>query len=289
MRLRRFLSALALASAITATVSAEPADSLDSQETLRPVYAAYTVSAGSSHLADTYLSPIKYSGWRVGLGYERLQAMKFDPERWVQRLKFDVEVDRTVGPRGVGVMWYAGLDLSWSMTRRWKLPYGLSAGIGGEASLDAGCLYIDRGGNNPASAKAAITVGATGYCAWNGKVWRLPVTLRYQASMPVIGAFFSPDYGELYYEIYLGNHGGLAHCAWPGNYFRYDHQLTADISFGSTNLRLGYGGRIFSSKVNDITTRIFTHYAIVGISGQWMSYNPRKGLSPEARVISATY
>lgn len=287
MTFKILTAALALAASALA-VNAEPADSSQC-ETLRPVFAAYTLSAGSSHLADTYLSPIKYSGWKLGLGYERHQAMAFNPDRWVQRLKFDVEVDRTVSLTGGRVMWYFGMDLSWAMIHRWRIDRGLSVGVGGDAVLNAGCLYIDRGGNNPASAKLSLTVGATGYVAWNGKIGRLPVTLRYQPSIPVIGAFFAPDYGELYYEIYLGNRKGLCHCAWWGDFFRLDHQLTADLSFGSTNLRVGYAGQIFSSKVNDITTRIFTHAAVIGISGEWLSFNPRRGLSKEARTVSATY
>ena len=116
-----------------------------------------------------------------------------------------------------------------------------------------------------------------------------PLTLRYQPVLPVAGVFFSPDYGELYYEIYLGNHSGLAHFAWWGNYFMLDNHLTADLSLGATSLRLGYSGRIFSSKVNDIVTHVFTHAFVVGISGEWMSLNPRKGISADARIISATY
>lgn len=34
----------------------------DGVKPLRPVTAAYTLEAGSSHLSDTYLTPLKYSG-----------------------------------------------------------------------------------------------------------------------------------------------------------------------------------------------------------------------------------
>lgn len=261
----------------------------DNPEILRPVHAAYTINAGSAHRADTYLSPIKYNGWSVGFGYERMQAMKFNPENWVMRLSFGIDVDRTTNIVGNAAMWYAGLDISWGMMRRWRLPEGFSVGVGPSISLNGGCLYLDRNGNNPASAKAALTFNASGYAAWNGTLLGVPLTLRYQAMLPVTGVFFSPDYGELYYEIYLGNHSGLAHCAWWGNYFRYRQTLTADIHFGNTSLRVGYENNIFTSEVNHIVTRDISHRAILGISGEWISVSPRKELSAEARMISATY
>lgn len=262
----------------------------EATEILRPVNSVYTLEAGSSHVTDTYLSPIKYTGWHLGLKYERNQAMKFSPENWVMQLRFGLEADHGNNIVGNRDLWYGELNFSWGMSRRWRLPIGgLSGGVGFSTGLKAGCIYLDRGGNNPASAKASLMVNATGYLAWNGKIGRLPVTVRYQPVLPVAGAFFAPDYGELYYEIYLGNHSGLAHFGWWGYYFALDQSLTADLHFGSTSLRIGYSGSIYSTKVNHTVTNIFTHAAVIGISGEWLSLNPRKKLSKEAEIISATY
>ncbi len=265
------------------------AENSDSITTIRPVTSAYTAGAGSSHLADTYLSPLKYTGWHTDFHYERMQAMKFSPEKWVMQMRFGVQADCADSPAGNTDMWYWGLDFSWAMMRRWHMPYNITVGGGGIAMLHAGTLYNKRNSNNPCSAKASITAGITAYAAWNVKLWNLPVTVRYQPALPVIGAFFSPDYGELYYEIYLGNHEGLAHCAWWGNHFRLDQLLTADLHFGSTSLRIGYSGSILSTKVNHLVTHIYTHAAVIGISGEWISLNPRKKISPHARTISALY
>lgn len=255
----------------------------------RPVWAAYTLRAGSAHQTDTYLSPIKYSGQTFGLGYSRLQAMKFNPEQWVQQLDFGVDFDHTTNLVGNATMWRADIDLEWGMMRRWRLNHGFSAGVGGMAELTAGAIYLARNGNNPVAAKAALTLDATAYVTWNGHLGSVPVTIRYQAVLPTLGAFFAPDYGELYYEIYLGNHSGLAHCAWWGNYFSLKQAITADLWLGNTALRIGYGCNTFSSKVNDIVSRHITHTATIGVSGQWISVGPSTTLSPEAKTISATY
>ncbi|MCC8070490.1 MAG: DUF3316 domain-containing protein [Bacteroidales bacterium] len=260
---------------------------------LRPVTMAYTYSVGTAHNADTYLSPIKYSGWSMALGYERLQAMRFDPERWVQRWNFTLQADHTENLVKNAVMWYWGLDVSWTMMRRWGLSWSssrlsnLTLAIGPWVDLDLGCFYTSRNGNNPASAKGGVLIGATGYAAASLRLGRLPVTLRYQPSLAVTGAFFAPDYGELYYEIYLGDRSGLAHWAWPGNYFNLRNQLTADLHLGGTSIRLGYHGSIYTTRVNHLTTRRFTHWAVIGLSGEWISINPRKKISDKTRIINA--
>ncbi len=257
------------------------------QPPLRPVYSAYMAEVGTGHLADTYLTPLHYDGIHVGLLYERTQAMKFSPERWIQQLVFGLDGDLTENPARNANMYNAALQLSWRMMRRWQLPaYNLTLGIGGAATLDGGCLYLDRNGNNPAQAQCSITIDAAGYAAWKSQLWRVPFTLRYQAVLPLTGAFFAPNYGQLYYQIYLGDRSHLAHAAWWGNFFRLDNLLSADLHFGATTLRLGYRAEIFSSKVNNIVSRNISHSFVLGICTEWISLRPGKKL-PDARIISA--
>lgn len=258
---------------------------------VRPVFAAYSVEFGAARLTDTYLSPLKYDGWHLGLDYRRYQAMKFDPEKYVMQLGVNLGVDKTDNPARNATMWNLMLSAEWGMMRKFRLPSvdGLTLAVGGSTGFDVGCLYNARNGNNPASAKAAWTVNLTGVASWRTSLWRLPVTVTYQPTLPLGGVFFAPDYGELYYEIYLGDTSGLVHGAWWGNYFKLDNRLTADLNFGDTNLRIGYHGGIFSSKVNDIVTHIFTHSLSFGVSGEWMSINPRKGIPTKARVVNALY
>lgn len=261
----------------------------DSVYVLRPVQSIYSVEAGGAGLTDTYLTPLKYSGWEATLKYERTQAMRFSPENWVMQLEADLSGARTVNPTRNRVMYQASLGASWSMMHRWRLPMGFSAGLGGEAAMSFGALYLDRGGNNPASAKASCTVGAKAYVMWSTKLRSVPIRLRYQGAMPITGAFFAPEYGELYYEIYMGNHSSLAHWAWWGNYFAYRHSLTADFQFGTTTLRLGYSGRWYTTDINHTVTNISSHCGTIGIGGEWLSLAPSRKLSRQARIISATY
>lgn len=263
---------------------------LSAQEPIRPVSSAYMIEAGSSQLADTYLSPMKYGGWSAALAYERMQAMRFDPENWVMQLAIRGEVDRALNNLGNVATWRANISARWAMMHRWRqLAPGLTLAVGGATGIEGGCFYNTRNGNNPASAKAAWTIDATAFAAYNFRLGKLPLTLRYQAVLPVIGVFFSPQYDELYYEIYLGNHSGLAHCAWFGSRFAMTNLLTVDMHFGATSLRMGYRNEILSSKVANIVTRATTHAFVLGIAHEWLSLPRRTAPSTDARIISALY
>ncbi len=290
MKVRKALLSLAsLLLCLPASGMRPVADADTAATVVRPVFAAYTLEYGLAHLTDTYLTPLRYEGWHAGFDYQRYQAMRFAPRDWTMCLHMNLSVDKTDNPARNASMWDIMLSADWGMMRRFRPLPGLTLAAGASTGIELGCLYNPRNGNNPASAKAAWTVNLTGFASYSLRIWRLPVTFTYQPTLPVTGVFFSPDYGELYYEIYLGDHSGLTHCAWWGNYFRFDNQLSADLHFGSTNLRLGYHGTVFSSKVNHLVTNRFTHALSVGVSGEWMSVNPRKGLPRKVRMISALY
>lgn len=283
----RILLTLLLLLASTARGASAP----DSTATkpIRPATQIFTAEAGGSHLADTYLTPLIYSGYSTALRYERWKAMKFAPEKWVSRLAIRLEWDEADNPAGNNSMWYAGIDARWSMMHRWRLPYGITAGAGGATGIMGGCMYNHRNGNNPASAKASWTVDAAGYVAWNGRIGKLPLTLSWTATLPVTGAFFGTEYGELYYEIWLGNHRNLAHWAHWGNYFAMDNLVAADLHLGSTSLRIGYRGSVYSTHVNHLTTRITTNAFVIGFSGEWLGLSPRKSPEADPKIIHALF
>lgn len=271
MNLRKFLTGIVVLMSGTSVYGQDKA-AVDE----RPVTSAWTVGAGSSHLADTYLTPLKYSGWSTSIDYERMQDTRWWPGMWEMQLRLGVSLDRTENPARNATMWAARLRGSWGLMRRWTLPCGLRLAAGPAVTVEGGCLYNNRNSNNPASAKAAVTLDATGYVAYDMRWWHLPVTLRWQPSTAVIGAFFSPRYDELYYEIYLGNRKGLVHTAWWGNRYRLDNLVTADLHLGATSVRVGYGCDWMSSRVSNITTRMISHRFVIGITTEWISFKRKR-------------
>ena len=69
--MKRFFNTIVLSLAATAAVAQNDSAAV---EILRPVTSAYSIEVGSSHLTDTYLTPLNYDGWTAAMSYERLQA-----------------------------------------------------------------------------------------------------------------------------------------------------------------------------------------------------------------------
>lgn len=252
---------------------------------LRPVRSAYMIEAGSSHIANTYLSPLKQSGWYTALAYDRSQAMRFNPHKWTMQLGGRLALGRTTPPWRNAPVWDADFNLSWAMLFKHNFSTDWQLMAGGYTDLSVGILYAPRNGNNPVAVKASWTVGPRAALSWSRKLGRIPLRIKYQADIPLTGCFFAPEYGELYYEIYLGNHSGLAHCAWPGNFFRIRNLVAADFSFGATTLRLGYRCNIESLKANGIINNATTHTAVLGIVCDWIALSPGKKLNSDLKII----
>ncbi|MEE1207732.1 MAG: DUF3316 domain-containing protein [Muribaculaceae bacterium] len=291
--MKRILT-LTVAAALSASATMGQTVAQEAERPLRPVLSAFTVEAGTSHLADTYLSPLHYSGWHTSLLYERMQAMAFAPERWVMQLDFRATADCAKNPARNANLWNFDLEGRWTMMRRWQNPFDvdrLTLAVGPGVALRGGALYLPRNGNNPAAAKGSLTADVRGMASYSMRIGRLPVVLRYEAALPTLGAFFSPDYGQLYYEIWLGDHGSLCHPAWWGNYFSLDNLLTADLRLGGTTIRVGYHNQVFSTKVDNIVTRRVTHAFTVGIATEWISLSAsqHKRNRADARIVSALY
>lgn len=289
---RLIISLIALAACLTSSASgAATADteSLPADSVLRPVNSHFTLSVGRASIINTYLTPLRYHGSSGRVGYDRSQAFRHCPDRLIHTLDLGMEVGRTDNPAMTNRLWRLSGDFTAGLLYRWRLPYSVTLAAGTSSSVNLGVVYSPRNGNNPVAVEASATVNATAAAMWHGSLLGRRVTVTYRPTLPVVGVFFSPDYGELFYEISLGNHAGLAHLAWWPTYFRMTNLLTADIMLGATEVRLGFRSDILSTRVNNITTRVATAEGVVGLGGDWLSLNPRRSLSPQARIISATY
>lgn len=261
------------------------------QEVVRPVISSYMFEAGSSSILDTYLSPVTNRGTHLRFEYERMQAMRFNPEKWIMQINAGVDYDNVHNPAGNHTEHSLMADFRWRMMRRWNdvfVPH-LQLAVGGETMFRGGVIYKPANSNNVVSTKIHLAVGVTAMASCGVKVGNLPLTLRYQASLPMIGAFFSPGYGETYYEIYVGNRKGLAHFGWWANRFDMVNLFTVDMHLGGTVLRLGYRNRIESSWINHLNTQISTHAAVLGVGGEWLSLRKNRGENTTSKIISAMY
>ncbi len=285
----RIISALLTAVSI---LTARAHDSVPAPEVMRPSVSAFTIEVGSASILDTYLTPIRYHGVNTRIAYEGLRAMGFNPERWIMQGAAAVEYANVQNPAGNHTMHSLMIDAKWGMMYRWRdvLTPGLTLHLGGAPQLRGGVIYNAYNSNNPVSAKIRASLCLTAMATYHTKLCRLPITLRYQATLPAIGAFFSLDYGEAFYELYLGNTSGIVNVGWWGNRFDMENLITADLHLGSTVLRLGYRNLIENSWVHNLNTQICTHGFVVGFTSEWLTLSPRrKPLPKNVRLISPIY
>lgn len=237
----------------------------------RPTTSAYSIEWGHSSILDTYLSPMKYSGHTISISGQWSKAMRQNPQKLI--MTFDISLISDINKNQVrnSYLYALNFNFAWNMQYRWLPIQNLQLSAGGGASLNAGALYLRRNSNNPVSAKASVDLTLNAMAAYSFKIGRLPLRLIDQLSLPSLGLFFSPGYGQTYYEIYLGNHSGLIHCGWWGNHFRLNNLIATDIMLGSINLRIGYRLNMHISYVNNINTQIFRHSLVVGIVSDWLN------------------
>ena len=230
-----------------------------------PNQSVMMVDAGYASVHDSYLTPITYGGFDLGLS---LEAMRWTSRGgWLWQLGVGADYNYVENNAKNNDLHKLMGDISFNMQHAWKgvLHPRLGLSVGPMAQVRAGIVYDAVNSNNPVTVRAHANLGATGMAWFNTRMWRVPVTLRYQVQLPVMGVFFAPEYDESYYEIYLGNHKNLAHLGWWGNRFDMTNYLGADFDLHKVTLRLGYRNRLEHWTVNNLHVHDFTHALVLGI------------------------
>ncbi len=254
----------------------------------RPVTSVFMAGVGPASSLDSYLSDVRYTGINASLAYEHLQSTGFSPRHWVRQLYLDADFQHTKNMARNRVAYTVGLSARWALMHRWNavLTPGLSLFVGGSTQLDCRAEYRPSNSNNLLAVHAEWDVGASAMAVYNTRLRTSPVSLRYQADVPVLGVLYSPQFDESYYEMYVGNRSGLAHFASWGCRFAITNSVFADFRLGATILRLGYRNRYYSSSVSHISYRRCSHAFIIGVGGEFLSL---RGKRPVLNSTSAIY
>ena len=232
---------------------------------VRSNHSLFMVDAGYASIHDSYLTPITYDGLGLGLTYEAMRAVR--DNKWLWQLQVGADYNYVENNAKNNDLHKVMGDITFNMQRQWRaaLARRVDLSVGPMTQLRAGIVYDAVNSNNPVTVRAHWNVGITGMAAWHTRMWRLPVTLRYQMQLPALGVFFAPEYDESYYEIYLGNHKNLAHLGWWGNRLDMTNYLGADLHLGKTTLRIGYRSRLEHWNVNHLHVHDVTHALVLGI------------------------
>lgn len=216
---------------------------------------------GTANLYDTYLSPLEYKGTSFRLLNERMKKTSWFNYKFSWQQFIEVEFSSIENPAKNAREYSLLAGYSWGGHYNLINTEKFRFSAGGSWSLNGGVLYNQRNSNNPASARAFtnINLSAIAFYKWKN------IMFRGQLSSPLIGVLFSPEYGQSYYEISLGNSVKVINFASLHNQRALRAYLTADILISKYSVRLGYLGNFYQTKVHNIQTHNYTSSLIIGL------------------------
>ena len=231
---------------------------------------ALMLGIGYTDILDTYLSPEKYRG--TDLRFISHTRREKDSTCLVHQLLHEGCIATADNRSGNGGEIGGGYTFAYSLLRKWQMSVGschLRLLAGGTAELSVGFLYNTRGSNNPAQARLALQLKPTVAADFDFRLFRRqqrPFTLHYEASAPLCGLMFSPNYGQSYYEIF--SRGNYDHNCVPTTIASTPSLrqiLTLDFRALHTTWRIGYLGDWRQASVNNLKQHTYTHALVFGI------------------------
>lgn len=261
----------------------------DRVETSRPVTGIYSIELGRQNVLATYLSPLHYTGKTVAASGSWSKAMPFSPHNAI--MHFDTRLSLADLSNHARTATMIGLngEFSWGMSWRAILPWRIQATAGGTIGIQGGAYYLTRNGNNPVEAIVNGGISLRASLSRPIRIKKLPVLIRDEVSLPTLGVFFNPEYGETYYEIYLGNHTGLIHTGWWGNNFCIDNILSATFDFGRTAMTIGYRFNAYTQWASNLNTKIITHSFVIGVIPGGIGLKKKKRCPHDATAVYSLY
>ena len=205
-----------------------------------PTERALLVGWGRTSQLDTYLSPMEYTGMQVSV-LAQMERMTHLADYHISfQSSFHGVFTSTDNPAGTAE--YLGGRLAYDAG--WHYHYSplqnLDLKGGALVGADAGFLYNDRNGNNPAQGRFSLDLSLSAGASYAFSIKKLPLRVNYQADLPMVALMFCPEFGESYYEISQRGVGHDIICAHPGNALSLRQLLTLDFRLPRVTLRVGY-------------------------------------------------
>ncbi len=261
--IKKITAAAIFASALTATAQPKVAETGTAEN--RPVTSIYSIEIGSARDLSTYLSPLYYSGMDYAISGSWTKSFNHWSDRCVMRFEAGVNFQDMLNPAKTAVMYGLTARFNWGLAWRHRFAHDWQVTVGPMLDLYGGALYQSRNGNNPVTALASVGIDISGSISRRFRIGRLPVEVAEEVRIPTLSGFFCPEYGETYYEIYLGNHNGLAHCGWWGNAFGIDNLLSFKMNFGRTGMMVGYRLDLRTFRANGLQTQVLRNAFVIGV------------------------
>lgn len=223
------------------------------------------IGAGAVNILDTYLSPEKYNGTELRYISHTIRERK--GRKWSRMLVHQGSMAYTDNRSGNGNEIAGDYTFSYGVHYNWNLTGGqLNLKAGAQADVSAGFLYNTRNSNNPAQARLSLNISPSVAATYRFRLWNRPFAVRYEASTPLFGVMFSPNYGQSYYEIFTqGNYDHNIVPTTVASTPSLRQMLTLDFTLGRTTLRTGWLGDFRQTKVNNLKYHSYSNMLVIGI------------------------
>ena len=239
-----------------------------------PLYLAVEYSIGGASWIDKALSYYTFTGSNFSIGAEIMRAANGD-SKWVQQhqLRY-INSTGTIAISGMGGSqshygnYTFGMMSHSTVAPKFRLYYGF------DANLLGGVVLNDHGGNTPFNIKGDLSVGFTGMAVYDFKLGKLPVTARYQMSLPVFAVFMQTERGYLPADF-----TNFVKVGTWNNLFNLRNRVHFDLRFNTWALRLGYNNDIVTHFATDNHFQHVSHNFVIGFAGdlvRWGKNNDKK-------------
>jgi hypothetical protein len=245
-------------------------------EKIPSTYESSMVGIGKSSVYDSYLSPLKYKGIDLNLIHEQIKMTGLGNKNILAQHLFYVELADTKNPTETATGYLGSLEYAYGLHYRFKPVQKIQFFTGLQFDGMLGGIYNTRNGNNPVTAKIHLNLNLSGMAAYRIQIKKQPVRLRYQLIFPVAGLQFSPEFGQSYYEIGLGENNLLMHWVSFHNQFVMRNLFSVELPLSFCTLRLSYMNWIYETQINSLNTQILSNSFFVGFSRNIFSIPGRK-------------
>ena len=257
----------------------------DSLQATRHVMRSVMIGAGHNNTFETYLSPLEYEGPEVRFAYETMRMTRLMNGNVSAQNLFQLHASYTENISQTNHTYGGLVNWSYALHYQFRPAKGLKILFGPMLDLNAGVVYNRRNSNNPAQAKAYGGLGASGMLIYRFRIKNYPLTVRWQANLPLLGVMFSPEFGESYYEIFsLGNGGRNVVFTSLHNNPSLRQLLTLDFPVGNTVMRVGYVCDLQQAKVNNLKSHTYSHDFMIGVVRNLYLFHGKKHMTTPPKI-----
>jgi hypothetical protein len=239
-------------------------------------YQSISLGTGNTSTYDTYLSPLKYSGWNLNLMGEQVKNTRLWNGRIISQSLFNLEFADMQNPPGSANSNLGYLEYDYGLYYRFLPIQKLQIFAGLQGDLLAGAVYNRRNSNNPIDAKVNLNLNLSAIATYPFQIKQQPFRLRYQINASLVGAAFSPEFGQSYYEIGQGSENPLIHFAAWHNHLALRNIFSLEIPFNSCTLRISSTNFLYQTHINLLQTRVISHSVQVGFSKYFHTVSIKK-------------